>query len=154
MGNGPQHLGLLLLSVLSEISLPDLCCLGHTGLDVLFAKDCAQATVHGNRHGTASQRLHRERYVLRVLLLDVVVRQSSHVIFLSSSKGRSLLLISLIAAADLFDRGDTLHETNVLATECDQDQLHACTALETRLATVLPTARHFRLSTSMNFLHL
>ena len=94
-------------------------------------------------HGTASQRFHRKRYMLRVLFLDVAVRQSSHVIFLSSSKGRSLLLITLIATADLVNRGDTLHETNVLATECDQNQFHACTALETRLQ-FIQQPRHCR----------
>ena len=92
--------------VLSEIVLSDLCRLCHSVASIssmLFATDCAVATREVNRHGIASQRFRGDvhtatqvhRQVQRALLLNVVVRQSSHVFTLSSSDD-SLQVITLI----------------------------------------------------------
>ena len=112
---------------------------------MLFATDCAPATLDVRRHEVANQRLHVDLHaatqvqhqVQGALLLDAEVRHGSHVFILPSSEHRSLLVISLIVVRTFMEStflplsASDIHFTRVLHQSC------ACPLFLAQLDTVV-----------------
>ena len=97
-----------------------------------IATNWRRQRLHGDLHAATQVQHHLQR----ALLLDVVVRQSSHIFMLSPSKGRSLLVISFIMVATFMK--STLLPLSAIEVNSTRVLLHSC-AWPLQLDTVVIT---------------